>query len=135
MLKIILSRIGKKHQPFYRIAVFESQKDPWGNYLEKLGHYNPKTKELKLEAEKIKQWLAKGAKPSATVHNLLVENKIIDDKKITVTKISKKRKEKIEVKKKNQKETEEKAKAAIAEQEKTAETAAAPDVPKDEQPK
>ena len=45
MLKIRMSRFGKKKQPIYRIIVSESSKDPWGDYLENLGTYNPKTKE------------------------------------------------------------------------------------------
>jgi len=100
MLKIRLARIGKKHQPFYRIAVFESHKDPLGDYVEKLGHYNPKTKETKLNNERIKYWLDHGAQPSLTIHNLFVEHKIIDGKKVRVSRISKKRAKKIEQKKK-----------------------------------
>jgi len=103
MLKIRLARIGKKHQPFYRIAVFESHKDPLGNYVEKLGHYNPKTKEIKLNNERIKYWLEHGAQPSSTIHNLFVEHKVIDGKKVRVSKISKKRAKKMEQKKKGEK--------------------------------
>ncbi|PIR66518.1 MAG: 30S ribosomal protein S16 [Parcubacteria group bacterium CG10_big_fil_rev_8_21_14_0_10_36_14] len=95
MLAIKLSRFGKKKQPTYRIIVLEKTKDPWGDYLEMLGHYNPRSKETKLNTERIKHWISVGAKPTDTVHNLLVANGILEDKKKTVTKISKKRAGKI----------------------------------------
>ncbi|HUT22441.1 MAG TPA: 30S ribosomal protein S16 [Candidatus Bipolaricaulota bacterium] len=130
MLKIILSRIGKKHQPFYRITVLEKSKDPWGNYLEKLGHYNPRTKEIKLNAERIKHWIANGAQPSATVHNLLVKNEIISGKKVSVTTISKKRQAKMAAKKAESAAKEEAAKPAAEIKE---EAPAVEDTPKAEQ--
>lgn len=91
MLSIRLSRRGKKKQPFYRVIICEKTKDPWGDYLENLGNYNPRTKELNLKADRIKYWLDKGAQPSDTVWNFLIEKGIVEGKKRTVTKISKKR--------------------------------------------
>ncbi|MEA3272873.1 MAG: 30S ribosomal protein S16, partial [Patescibacteria group bacterium] len=92
MLSIRLSRVGKKKQPSYRIIVLDKRKDPWGDYLENLGFYNPrvKPKEIKLKEERIKYWLSVGAQPSATVHNLLVDAKIIEGKKMKATIIKKK---------------------------------------------
>lgn len=96
MVKIILSRIGKKKTPLYRIVVLDKQKDPWGKSLEILGHYNPHNKELKLDEKKVKIWLDKGAQPSDTMHNLLVENNIIKAKKKAVSTISKKRTQRLQ---------------------------------------
>ncbi|MDF1549736.1 MAG: 30S ribosomal protein S16 [Bacteroidales bacterium] len=73
MLAIKLSRFGKKKQPTYRIVVLEKNKDPWGDYLENLGHYNPRSKEITLNAERIKYWISQGAQPSDTIHNILVK--------------------------------------------------------------
>lgn len=84
MLKICLSRVGKKKQPTYRVIVLEKTKDPWGDYLELLGTYDPKSKAKKIElkAERIQYWLSKGAQPSPTVHNLLVDKQIIKKDKV-----------------------------------------------------
>ena len=91
MLAIRFSRTGKTKQPNYRIIINEKTKDPWGNYLENLGVYNPRTKVAELKADRIKYWLSKGAQPSATVWNLLVAKGIVEGKKKKVTKITKKR--------------------------------------------
>lgn len=82
MLKIRLFRIGKKNQPFFRIVVTEKGNPPrGGRALELLGFLNPLTKEKQLKADRIKYWLSVGAKPSDRVHNLLVSEGIIKDKK------------------------------------------------------
>ncbi|MBI5254741.1 30S ribosomal protein S16 [Candidatus Falkowbacteria bacterium] len=99
MVKICLKRIGKTKNPSYRVIVLDKQKDPHGRYLENLGTYDPRTKIAKLNAEAIKSWMLKGAQPSATVHNLLVTNKIIDAPKKRVSKMSKRHREKLEAKK------------------------------------
>lgn len=84
--------------PYFRLIAVDSHKDPWGTYLEKLGHYNPRTKESTLMADRINFWISKGAKPSASVHNLLVTKGIITAKKVSVTNISKRHKAKLEEK-------------------------------------
>jgi len=83
MVKICLSRFGKKKQPTYRIIVVDKRRDPWGGYLENLGTYNPRTepKTIALKEERIRFWLERGAAPSTTVWNLLVDAKIITEKK------------------------------------------------------
>lgn len=91
-----MSRFGKKKQPTYRIIVSDSLKDPWGTYLENLGYYNPKTKEKNFKADRIKHWLSKGAQLSATLHNLFIDEKIIEAEKIKASKSKKKKKEGIE---------------------------------------
>ena len=86
MLTIRLSRVGKKNKPLYRVIISEKHKDLYGNSLEILGSYNPHTKDLKVNAEKIKYWISKGAGMSDTVNNLLVEKKIIEGKKVKASK-------------------------------------------------
>lgn len=86
MLTIRLSRVGKKNMPLYRVIVSEKHKDLYGSSLEILGSYNPHTKELKIDAEKTKHWISKGAGMSNTVNNLLIEKKIIEGKKVKASK-------------------------------------------------
>jgi len=105
MLTIKLSRTGRKKQPYYRLVVLEKHKDPWGDNLEFLGNYNPRTKEVDLKTERIKYWLSVGAETSDTVHNLLIKQGIIEDKKTKSVKISLKRKKKIEAKNKEKEES------------------------------
>lgn len=95
MLTIKLSRFGKKKQPTFRLLVLEKTKDPWGDYLEMLGHYNPRTKAAEFKIDRIKHWLSKGAQLTDSVWNLLITHKIIEGKKRGVTKISKTRREKM----------------------------------------
>ncbi len=97
MLSIRFLRSGKKNQPFFRIVVVDSRKSSTGGrFLEILGFYNPLTKERKANEERIKYWLSVGAKPSDTVHNLLIKEGLIKEDKIAVhsTKKSKKNAEK-----------------------------------------
>jgi len=71
--------------PTYRIVVTEHTRSPKaGNFLEKLGSYNPKTKERILNTERIKYWLSVGAKASGTMHNMLVSASIVQGKKVNV---------------------------------------------------
>lgn len=80
-------RVGKKNQPSFRIIVTEKTRGPKsGRFVEKVGFYNPLTKERKVNAERIKYWMSVGAKLSATVHNLLISEKIIEGKKIPMHK-------------------------------------------------
>lgn len=92
MLTIRFSRIGKRKNPFYRIIISEKQRDTHDRYLELLGHYDPRTKEVSLKADRIVHWIGKGATTSNSVFNLLVKHKIIqsDTKRKSVA-ISKKR--------------------------------------------
>lgn len=96
MLSIRLIRIGKTKQPSYRLVVMEKSKDIWANYLENLGHYNPRSKQGEFAKDRIEYWVGKGAKLTKTVNNLLIEQKVIEGKKQTITHISKKRKAKLE---------------------------------------
>ena len=104
MLRIRLFRTGKKHQPSYKIVVVDKKRAPrGGRFVDVLGFLNPKEKKQKIDGEKAKHWISKGAQPSDTVHNLLVKEGVIKDKKIDVHKKSKK-KEKKEDKKPGKKE-------------------------------
>lgn len=88
MLVIRFLRTGKKNQPFFRIVVTDKRKPPKaGRVVEFLGFINPLTKKRNLKKERIQYWLSKGAKPSATVHNLLISEKIIEGQRIAVHKL------------------------------------------------
>ncbi len=94
MLCIRFLRIGKKHQPCFKIVVTDKRKPPkGGRFVEQVGFWNSLTKEKVLKAERIKYWMSKGAKPSDSVYNLLVKEKVCQGKKISVHK-KKKEKEK-----------------------------------------
>jgi small subunit ribosomal protein S16 len=87
MLAIRFQRIGRKNDPAFRIVVAERRSRPKSGELEILGSYHPKTKETVLKTERILYWLSQGAKPSPTVHNLLVSKEIIQGRKINVVRI------------------------------------------------
>lgn len=94
MLVIRLFRIGKKNQPSFKIVVIDKKKSSTkGPYVEEVGFWNSLTKEKALKQDRIKYWLSVGAKPSDTVHNLLVSEKIIEGKKIPAHKKTKKKEE------------------------------------------
>ncbi len=85
MLKIRMQRTGRINTPSYRIVVLEHASSPKaGKFVEKVGTYNPKSKERNLNADRIKYWMSVGAKPSDTVHNMLVSLGILNAKKINV---------------------------------------------------
>ncbi len=91
MLTIRLTRKGKKNQPFFRVVVIDKRRSSkGGRAVEDLGYVDPLTKRKNLKKDRILYWLSKGAQPSSTIHNLLVSEKIIEGKKINVTKKSKK---------------------------------------------
>jgi small subunit ribosomal protein S16 len=82
MVRIRMSRLGRKHRPFFRINAVEKRTQRDGKILEALGWYDPmakgETKAIELNAERIKHWLAKGAQPSDTVNDLLAKHGLID---------------------------------------------------------
>ena len=90
MLKIRLSRIGKRGQAYFRVVVVEHTKKPKGEYLELLGTYNPHEKVLKVKKDRIEYWVSKGAQASPTVNNLLINHKIWDKPKVQSWKPKKK---------------------------------------------
>jgi small subunit ribosomal protein S16 len=88
MLKLKLQRIGRANDPHFRVVVIDSTKAPKsGSFIEEVGSYNPKSGEAKLKNERVSHWLSVGVKPSATIHNILVTQKIIDAPKIHVSRV------------------------------------------------
>ncbi len=90
MVTIRLSRTGKRKQPYYRIVVQDSKKDPWSPAIEVLGNIDPRKerKDAVVNKERAEYWIGTGAQPSATVRNLFIELGIIKGKKtnkITIT--------------------------------------------------
>ena len=80
-----MQRTGRINTPSYRIVVVEHTASPKaGKFVDKVGTYDPKSKQRTLDTERIKHWISVGAQPSATVHNMLVSLGIIDAKKINV---------------------------------------------------
>jgi small subunit ribosomal protein S16 len=71
-----LTRTGKKKQAFYRIVAADSRRFVNSKFIEIVGWYNPKTKEVSLKADLINAWIGKGAQPSNTVAKLLKDNGI-----------------------------------------------------------
>ena len=86
MLAIKLKRIGKKGQPSYRVVIQPKRSKLNGRFIEDLGWYNPVTKQTKISGDRVAHWMKQGAQPTATVHNLLVREKIISLPKIPVHK-------------------------------------------------
>jgi len=77
MLAIRLQRLGRKGYPVYRVAVQEAQRHPSsGRVVAYVGSYNPHTKEVRFDKEKIEKYLSNGAQPSPRVVKLLVEQKV-----------------------------------------------------------
>ncbi len=73
---IRLSRAGTKKRPFYHVVVADSRYPRDGRFIERLGYFNPllpkdKEERLKLDLEKVKAWIAKGAQPSDRVSRFL----------------------------------------------------------------
>ncbi|MDO8530499.1 MAG: 30S ribosomal protein S16 [bacterium] len=91
MLTIRLTRKGKKNQPFFRVVVIDKRRSSkGGRAVEEVGYVDPLTKKKSLKKDRILHWIKNGAQPSATIHNLLVTEKIIDAPKINKFKKSKK---------------------------------------------
>ncbi len=80
MVKIRLRRMGAKKAPFYRVVVADSRYPRDGRFIEEIGYYNPQTEpaDVKIDADKAKDWLAKGAQPTETVKSLLKKSGIVD---------------------------------------------------------
>ncbi len=82
MLRIRLSMIGAKKRPIYKIVIADSRFPRDGRFIEKVGLFNPllpkeKKERIKIEVERIKHWLSKGAKPTLRVSRILGEAQIM----------------------------------------------------------
>lgn len=85
MLKIRLSRVGKKNSPIFRLVVAEKSRAVKREFIEILGLYKPIEKENKFQCKKdrVDFWIGQGAQPSETVNNLLCDFGVLSkDKKI-----------------------------------------------------
>lgn len=93
MLKIRLKRLGAKKAPTYRIIVINSTTKREGKPIQELGHYNPKSKEMKLDLTSAQDWIKKGAQPTDTVKYLIAncnEDGTLNYKRSETVKLSKK---------------------------------------------
>jgi small subunit ribosomal protein S16 len=79
-VKIRLRRMGAKKAPFYRVIVADSRTPRDGRFIEEIGYYNPITEpaDVKIDAEKAKEWMSNGAQPSDTVRRLFKKAGIIE---------------------------------------------------------
>ncbi len=77
-VKMRLRRMGAKKAPTYRVVIADSRSPRDGRVIEEIGFFNPKSDELKIDAEKAKKWLANGAQPTDTVKSLLKKSNIVD---------------------------------------------------------
>ena len=78
MLRIRLSMGGVRKRPVYKIVIADSRYPRDGRFVEKIGSFNPllpkdKKERIKVEAERVKYWLSKGAKPTLRVSRILGE--------------------------------------------------------------
>ena len=78
-VKIRLTRMGKKKNPFYRIVVADERTRRDGAPIEEIGYYDPMTNPatVKIDAEKATKWLNTGAQPTDTVRSLLKKSEIL----------------------------------------------------------
>ncbi len=136
-VRIRLSRGGAKKRPFYRIVVADSRRARDGKFIDQIGTYNPmlpkdSADRVKMDLDKAKEWIAKGAKPSDRISIFLSNLGLMD--KPTITEKTKKHLPK----KKTQERlaaAKEKEEAAKAEEAKPAEDAKPAEEPKAEEAK
>ena len=83
MVRIRLQRRGKRNYATYRVVVADQRAPIKGKFIADVGFYNPHTNEFKVDAELVQKWIGNGAQPTPTVHNLLIDKKIIKGKKVT----------------------------------------------------
>ncbi len=138
-LKIRLSRGGAKKRPFYRIVVTDSRNARDGRFIERLGHYNPMVAKdnpdrVRLDEDKIKEWLSKGARPSDRVARFLGEANIIELPKRREQTKKNQPKAKAQERLKAAQEAAEAAAAAPAEEAAPVEAASAEEAPTEETP-
>ena len=88
--------MGKKNKAYFRIVLQEHTIAPGGRHIEVLGSWDPHMKKAVLEAEKIKEWIKKGAQVSDTAYNLFIKEGVLTGKKRVVKVPKKKVEEKAE---------------------------------------
>jgi small subunit ribosomal protein S16 len=72
-VRLRLTRVGGRKNPIWRVVVADQRSKRDGRVIETVGHYNPQTNPstISLDEERIKDWMARGAQPTATVRKLL----------------------------------------------------------------
>lgn len=78
-VRIRLKRLGTKMRPYYRIVVMDSRQPRDGRALEEVGYYHPISpdeQKVDIKEDRVREWLSKGAQPSATVKRLLNKQNI-----------------------------------------------------------
>lgn len=77
-VKIRLKRMGAKKNPFYRIVVADSRTPRDGRFIEEIGTYDPlkQPSEVRVDKEKVAEWISNGAQPTDTVDRLFKENNV-----------------------------------------------------------
>ncbi|HBE90693.1 MAG: 30S ribosomal protein S16 [Candidatus Andersenbacteria bacterium RIFCSPHIGHO2_12_FULL_46_9] len=83
MVRIRLQRRGKRNYATYRVVIADQRAPIKGKFIADVGFYNPHTNEFKVDAEAVNKWIGSGAQPTPTIHNLLIDKKIIKGKKVT----------------------------------------------------
>lgn len=68
-------RMGRRNVPFYRIVAIDGKKARDGKYIDNLGYYDPRSKNLSLKRDRLEYWIAKGAQPTDTVAKLIEKAK------------------------------------------------------------
>lgn len=83
MVKLRLKRIGRKYEPHYRVVATDSRFPRDGRFIEELGWFNPKAKDVlyKLDLENIKKWLSNGAQPTYAVKSILIKEGLMEKDK------------------------------------------------------
>ncbi|KKQ60837.1 MAG: 30S ribosomal protein S16 [Candidatus Moranbacteria bacterium GW2011_GWD2_38_7] len=84
MLTIRFSRVGRKNRAQFRVVLQQHTAAPTGRHVAVLGSYDPHQKVAVLKADKIKEWIAKGAQVSDSAYNLFVREGIVEGKKRAV---------------------------------------------------
>ena len=77
-VKMRLRRMGAKKAPTYRVIIADSRSPRDGRFIEEIGYFNPRTDDIKIDAEKAKTWIKNGAQPTDTVRALLKKSNITD---------------------------------------------------------
>lgn len=83
MLKMRLQRTGRKNEAHFRVVITDQRNGVQsGKFVDIVGSYNPKLGTVDLKKERVESWIAKGVQVSDTVHNFLIDHKVIEGKKI-----------------------------------------------------
>ncbi len=88
MVRLRLTRRGRRKRPFYRIVAADSRMPRDGRYIEVLGTYDPlkSPAAVAIKQERVLEWLKKGAQPSVTVQTLLRKAGVLKQSKVTPAK-------------------------------------------------